>query len=453
VRLAVEGTGYQSAVEAYVTGNLLAVDVCRSLSARLDGYAGMAGDDSTAADFATSYDEAAAECLAAVGELTFGLAALGHLTDASLRNLSWADTVTGPATMADRSIGMRPAPPPSSLGADSSSLPGWANVVLDILEGVFWPGADTDRLRSAGAAWRAAATSVGLLSAHCSTALAALAGEVSPEIPLAIAATEELRGRVDALADQLVAVGTACETYADQVDDKRAELLDLLEELAWEFGVGAVVSGILTAVSLGGASAAAGGAGAARIAAASDEAGGILASLAALTRGTATTLRPIAATVRDSRAYLARLAAARRMAVTEHGSLRLGREFDFPRGWLSAHEHSGSHTLLKHVGRSDEQLLQRLASETNLPHASTFISQDRAEEVLSSFLRQRNGSISDWLSSDTARLRLEGYLHLMTGRTAWPDGRVDFVNGIRAILVRDASMPHGYRVLTSFPQP
>jgi hypothetical protein len=124
VRLALEGTSYQSAVEAYVTGNLLAVDTCRSLAATLDGCAGMAGDDSTASDLAGAYDEAAAESLAMLGELTLAFASLGHLTDASLRNLSWADTVSGPPTMADRSIGMRPAPPPSALGGDASSLPG-----------------------------------------------------------------------------------------------------------------------------------------------------------------------------------------------------------------------------------------------------------------------------------------------------------------------------------------
>lgn len=453
MRLAIEGTGYQSAVEAFVTANLLAVDTCHALSTELAGYAGMAGDDSTAAAFAETYDEAASESLAVLGKLTLGLASLGHLTHASLRNLAWADTVSGPPTLADRAVGVRPVPPPSALGADSSSLPGWANVVLDLLEGVFWPGADTGRLRAAGATWRAAATSVGLLSAHCSTALAGLADEISPEIPIAMVATEDLRARVEALADQLVAIGTACESYADQVDAKRAEMLDLLEELAIEIGVGAVVSGLLSALTAGAATPAAGAAGAARIAAASGRLRGILESLAVLTRGTATTLRPVTATLRDTRTYLSRLAAARRIEMTERGGLRLGREYGFPRGWLSSHEHSGSHTLLKHVGQSDEQLLRRLADDPNLPSASTFASQRRAEGLLSTFLEQRSRSISEWLASRAPRCRLDGHMHAVTGRTAWPDGHLDFVNGVRVILVRDVSMPQGYRILTSFPQP
>ena len=452
MRLAIEGTGYQSAVEAYVTGNLLAVDTCQSMSARLDGCAGMAGDDSAAADFAASYDEAAGAALEAIGELTFAFAALGHLTDASLRNLSWADTVSGPPTMADRSIGVRPATPPSALGADSSSLPGWANVVMDLLEGVFWPDADTDRLRSAGAAWRAAATSVGLLSAHCSTAVSALADEVSPEIPLAVAATEELRSRVDALADQLVAVGTACETYADHVDAKRAELLDLLHELAWELGIGAVVSGAVTFLTGGGAAGPAGAAGAARVAAASEEAGGILASLGALTRGTATTLRPVAGAVRDTRAYLSRLSAARRMEMTERGSMEMFGS-SRPRHWLSAHEKPPGHTIAEPVGLSDARLLRRLVDDSRKMNASTYLSEARAERLIDRFLQSNHARVDAWLDGSRKSLRLDGTMPTVTGRTAFRDGHFEYVSGIRVVLLRDPSMPEGFHILTSFPQP
>ncbi|HEU5038931.1 MAG TPA: RNase A-like domain-containing protein [Nocardioides sp.] len=452
MRLAVEGTGYQSAVEAYVTGNLLAVDTCRSLSAALDGYAGMAGDDSAAAEFAATYDEAAAASSAVLGELTLALAALGHLTDASLHNLAWADTVSGPPTLADRAIGMRPASPPSALGGDSSLLPGWANLVLDLLEGAFWPDADSGRLRAAGSTWRAAATSVGLLAAHCSTAISGLSGEVSPEVPLAIAATEDLRAQVEGLADQLVAIAAACEAYADHVDAKRAELLDLLHELAWELGIGAVVSGALTFLSGGGAAGAAGSAGAARLAAASEEAGGILASLSALTRSTATTLRPVSAAVRDTRAYLSRLAAARRMEMTERGSIQMfgGSR---PRGWLSAHEKPPGHTLGSHVGLSDARLLKRLQEDTRKMNASTFLSSGRAERLLDEFLTSRRGNIQRWLESTKRSLALEGTMPSVTGRTAFRDGHVELVSGIRVILLRDPSMPEGFHILTSYPQP
>ncbi|WP_395658485.1 RNase A-like domain-containing protein [Nocardioides sp.] len=455
MRLAVEGTGYQGAVEAYVTGNHLAADACIALADDLVGCAGMAGDDTTATEFAASYDEAAAASLEALGELTFGLASLGHLAAASLHNHAWAETVAGPTTLADRAVGVRPAAPPSALGADSSSLPGWADVVLDLLQGVFWPTADTDRLRAAAASWSAAGTAVGLLGAHCTTALAALEDEVSPEIPLAVATTEDLRACTASLADQLVALGTACASYADQVDAKRAELLDLLEELAWELGAGALLSGALTFFTGGAAAPAAGTAGAARVAAASAKVRGILDSLAVLSRGTATTLRPVAATLRDSRAYLARLAAARRMEMTERGSVNLGAFFDrnpFRKGFLDAHEQAGGHTLLKHVGKSDEDLAQRFITEPDLRTSSTFTSKSAAEHAIERVFRANESSIQSWLATGKGKEGFSADLGHMVGRVL-VRGAVEATSANRAriVLVRDDSLALGWRLLTSYP--
>ena len=455
MRLAVAGRGYRSAVEAYVTGNLLAVDTCRSLSAQLDGYAGMAGDDSTAAEFAESYDEAAAAALAVLGELTFGLASLGHLAHASLHNLAWADTVSGPPTLADRAVGVRPAAPPSVLGGDSPSAPGWANIVLDLLEDVFWPDADTGRLRSAGAAWRAAARCIGLLSAHCSDAISELADEVAPEIPLAIATTEELRARTEALADQLVAIGAACEAYADQVDAKRDEMLDLLHELAWELGIGAIVSGGLECISGGWATPAIGTAGAARIAAASGRLRAILESLVALGRGTATTLRPVTTTLRDTRAYLSRLAAARRMYVTERGSLDLGAYLSrnpFRRGFLDTHERAGGHTILKHVGKTDEQLARRFIDEPERTLSSTFTDRPTAERAIERVISQNQSILDKWMSGDRYKKILHGELDDIVGRILVRDtGDLVSSSNVRIVLVRDASMSNGWRIQSAFP--
>jgi Bacterial CdiA-CT RNAse A domain len=455
MRLAVDGRGYRSAVEAYVTGNLLAVDACRSLSTQLDGYAGMAGDDGVAADFAGSYDEAATESLAALGDLTSGLAALGHLTEASLHNLARADTVSGPGTLADRAMGMRPTPPPSALGGDSSSLPGWANVVLDLLEDVFWPDADTDRLRAAGAAWRAAARCAGLLSVHCSNAISELADEVSPEIPIAIATTEELRARTEALADQLVAVAAACETYADQVDAKRAEMLDLLHELAWELGLGAVASGFLEFVTGGGATPAIGAAGAARVAAASGKVRAILESLSVLTRGTAETLRPVTAAVRDTRAYLSRLAAARRMQMTERGSIDIGAYFGrdpFKPGFLDLHESKVCHTLKEHVGKSLDDLYARFAEKPWLTKAGTFMDQPTAEHAIERVFRKNEAAIRAWLDSTNGKRAFSADLHEVMGRVLIKDtGELVDATRARIVLIKDGSMPGGWRLLTAFP--
>ena len=64
---------------------------------------------------------------------------------------------------------------------------------LDHIQGFVWPNADTDRLRSAAQAWRTAAEGVDGLAAQCGDAVAALDTQRSPEVPVAVAATEELR--------------------------------------------------------------------------------------------------------------------------------------------------------------------------------------------------------------------------------------------------------------------
>ena len=408
VRVAIGEQGYASATEAFVSGNLLAARTCESLADRLQGYAGMAGDDATASEFAASYDEAASESLGALADLVGGLGSLGHLAEASLRNHLSADRgfrprlhpqLGGPrrrcAYPRRRERRMLVATPPSALGADSSSLPGWASVVLDLLEGVIWPDADTDRLRAAAGTWRAAAVSVGLLTAHCDSAVLAFEAELSPEIPLAIATTMDLRGTVALLADQLVAIGTSCEAYADQVDAKRAEMLDLLRELGIELGVGAIVAGALSLLSGGLAAGAGTAAAGSRIAVASRDLKVIVDALRVLNGSTAARLRPVSITLRDSRAYLARLAAARRTAMTERGSAMLGRPYGRD-GWLGTSD-AGTH-LNGTSGSRMRTCWSASFSDPTIRGASTFVYWQSAERAVADVLRRKIGR-----SSKTAR--------------------------------------------------
>jgi Bacterial CdiA-CT RNAse A domain len=459
VRLAISGRGYASATEAFISGNRWAARACETLAGQLQGYAGMAGDDATATDFAASYDEAARESVEALADLVAAFGSLGHLAEASLSNHRAADArsvitrsvldIAAP-TLADRSVGILPATPPSSLGGDPSSLPGWANWVLDLLEGVIWPDADTDRLRQAAATWRTAAGSVDVLTSHCDQALRGFEDELSPEIPLAVATTQDLRRTVEELAAQLDALGTTCEEYAAHVDAKREEMLGLLEELVAELAAGAIAAGFLTFVS-GGLAAAGGGALAGtRLAAAARELRAIVDALRVLTGGSAARLRPVAASVRTSRAYLSRLTAARLAARSERGSLDLGQFFH--RGWLRAHEHSGSHTLARHVGKKDEELRARLFDDRRPPAASTFRDRGEAEHVIERTLCDNRDAIGEWMESGRRKRAFVTDLGVDVGRVL-VRGSDEVVNGtkVRLVLVRDPSMPDGWRVLSAFP--
>lgn len=460
MKIAVDDQGYASATSALVGGNLLAADVVLGLDARLRGYAGMAGDDATAADFAATYDEAAAVSLAALASLVGALGALGHLVEASLANHAVAEarstlagTVTGPPTVADEAVGVRVSAPPSSLGADTDGPGGLSGVVLDLLQDVFWPNADTDRVRAAASTWWSAAEAVGLLTGQLDSAAADLETERSPEVPVAIGVLTDLRGRVDELAAQLAELGSACQEFADHVDAKRSELLSLLESLAVELGATAVVGGALSFLSGGAAAGAAGGVGAARLAAAGSKARGILDSLRILAAGSALRARPVAVTVGDVGAYTARISRARVMLMEggSAGPARFGRS---PGGLIGRSEGPGrGHTIERHVGKTTDYLLARVRRHPTAKHASTYLDEASAERALEALLRRKRSEIEAWLRSAKKEERFDDILKDPTGVSVNRAGEVLEVRGIRAILVRDRSMPEGYWVKTSFPQP
>jgi hypothetical protein len=465
MRLAVSETGYASAVDAFATGNELAARAASGLADRLASYSGMAGNDSTAEDFASAYDAAARSTVAALTPLVGSFGSLARMTEASLANHAhaeresvlpaWSRSVDARAPGAVGVIGVRLAAPPSALGASDTPPGGAAGMVLDLLQDVFWPNADTDRVRSAATVWRSAAAQVRVLTAHCDAARWALDDERSPEIPVALSVTDQVRDRSDALADQLAALADACDAYAAQVEAKRAELIDLLEDLVKEFVVGGLIVGGLSFLSGGLASGLGGSAAAARIASASRDFRAILDSLRVLSSGTATTLRPVAVEAGALETSLGRTAGARVMLM--EGGGEGAASATTVRSWtsfLSRYEGpTRGHTLRDHVGKSWEFLHQRVLNHPTAPHASSFADEASAARCVETSLKSRAGSVDEWLNGSAKQLRIDHVLDDVTGISVNRAGEIEQVKGIRLILVRDPSMPEGYWIKTSFPQP
>ena len=466
MRLEVVGSGYQSATDAFVDANQLSAICFSRLHGRLASYAGMAGDDSTSQEFAAAYDDGGREALSSLAELVDSFAGLGRLTTTSLANHTRANlrSIAAGATvydggdlpaMGDASyLSVLPATPPSSLGADSPLLPDKVGWILDHVEGFVWPGADVDRLRDAAGAWRAAATGLDGLLPCCESAISAFWDERSPEIPLAIDATRELRDSARGLADQYAALGAACDSYADAVEGKRAEILHLAEWLLEQVVEGVVIS-VALGVITGGAGTAAGlSAVAARVAAESPRFTAILEALRALASGVAASVRAAREALLAVRVTLTKFgnaAVARSLARGEAGTLKLWWERE--PGWLLKHEHSGSHTIAKHVGKTDGELLQRLRDQPWLKRSSSFTDQRLAESELSRVLAANDSHITDWLGHGKRPLELNATASRIVGRCALQGGTIVDTNSFRAVLLRDASMPQGYRILTAYPTP
>ncbi|MFC7492699.1 MULTISPECIES: colicin D domain-containing protein [unclassified Nocardioides] len=264
MRLDVSGTSYDSAAEALYSANQSAAYAYDTLTDTLTGFRALGGDDASSEDFVREYDGAAQGAVDALRSLVTGLAAVGEASHGSGSNhrQANADSVynkprpvydggvagRGPVDVAAVSL-------PSSLGGDNQDLPEWWNHVVDHLQGWGWPSANTDQLRSAGSAWRSAASTVEGLTSRIDVAVSHLEGQRSPEIPVALEILRSTKTNISDLADGLRAQGSACDDYATQVDETRETIKGLLKDLAIECGVTAGASIALSFVTFGGAAA------------------------------------------------------------------------------------------------------------------------------------------------------------------------------------------------------
>ncbi|GCD91449.1 RNase A-like domain-containing protein [Nocardioides sp. LS1] len=467
MKLEIDGGGYESARTAFGEGNQLGALAHQRLVAGLTSTGGMAGDDSTSQEFSAAYDDSAREAVTALADLVDSFAGLGALTHATLLNHARAEarSVVGGTPVYDGGVlpdvgpgtgyvAVLPSTPPTCLGATTSApyghLVGW---ILDHIQGFVWPNADTDRLREAGATWRAAADGLIDLETACDQAVRGFWGERSPEVPLAVDATHELRSTVRTIADQYAALAAACDTYADQVDAKRHEVIDLAEWLLEQVVEGIAISAAIGALTGGGGAIAGGSATVARVGAETPRFLEILTSLKALSASTAGTVRATRDALRSTRGVLVKFkeaSVARSVAKGERGELRV---FWKRPGWLAKEESGPSHTLSTHVARSREQLAGRFSERNPPPFASTFPDQASAERLLAHAMDDNTAGIEKWLSTNERTLVLHGVCKDPTGVSMDPTGVIHEVYGVRVVLRRDPSVPDGYRILTSFPEP
>lgn len=121
-----------------------------------------------------------------------------------------------------------------------------------------------------------------------------------------------------------------------------------------------------------------------------------------------------------------------------------------PGGGLAAHEAAGGHTLAKHVGKSEEFLRNRLATEPKLKAASTFYNRQVAEEAISSLISANRRNVNRWLARGGFQLDLIDRYPTSLGRVIERKS-VDFTEeaGIKVVLRRSSEMPSGFCVHTA----
>jgi len=119
---------------------------------------------------------------------------------------------------------------------------------------------------------------------------------------------------------------------------------------------------------------------------------------------------------------------------------------------LSRDEERGGHTLRKHVGRTDDELRQRLMRERNISAASTWTDRGVAEETLAAGLRAERGRIESWQRRGGRRPNLA--LHFDAGHEVGRSlvrGATEVVPCTEAVIVLRAD-GEGFYVLTTYPE-
>lgn len=154
--------------------------------------------------------------------------------------------------------------------------------------------------------------------------------------------------------------------------------------------------------------------------------------------------------------------------VAEGGDIVLVAQNEPPRQYavdLAEEERRGGHAILRHVGRSDEDMLNE-------------VRQDRVRGLVESYSRKVEGTflsvetandlVNRTLEADSATVDLVAAGRLTLGeldkRFGYPTGREAFrpepdaepyirkTYNVRVVIVPDPARPRGYRVLTAFPK-
>jgi hypothetical protein len=120
---------------------------------------------------------------------------------------------------------------------------------------------------------------------------------------------------------------------------------------------------------------------------------------------------------------------------------------------LQRDEARGGHTLSKHVGRTVEELRERLRRERNISAASTWTDRVTAEEVVAEGLRAEHWRVEYWMRRGYPRANLA--LHYDAGRVIGRSlrRREDQVaDATQAVIVLRADVPDSFYVLTAYPE-
>jgi hypothetical protein len=123
-----------------------------------------------------------------------------------------------------------------------------------------------------------------------------------------------------------------------------------------------------------------------------------------------------------------------------------------PGGGLDFHEAAGGHTLEKHVGKTEAQLAQRLASEKRISGASSFTYRSVAESAIAEAMSEKKSAIDSWVKKGGNRYTIQYDTHKIIGITLGRGAsKATSTSRLKIILQRSTKLSPGYFILTAYP--
>jgi CDI toxin RNase A-like protein len=125
------------------------------------------------------------------------------------------------------------------------------------------------------------------------------------------------------------------------------------------------------------------------------------------------------------------------------GPAEPGEAGEVPGGGLEAHEDAGSHLIERHVGKSEQDLLDRLLRE-NISASSSFRDLPAAEHFIAQTIIGNQGKVDAWLDGKGGkRLVLDAHFDASTGISVKRgEARAEDVFSVKLVLERSDAPGH-----------
>jgi hypothetical protein len=129
---------------------------------------------------------------------------------------------------------------------------------------------------------------------------------------------------------------------------------------------------------------------------------------------------------------------------------------NFPADYLQQQEAAGGHTIARHIGKTDEQLVQRLEQDRRIREASTYPAVASAQADIIAFLAGGRVAINSWAAgarNGATHVWEVGAGHVVGRVASRPLGLGDIAASSHLRVVLRKTGANACLLLTSFPIP